>query len=197
MGYGGTYTRAVAGAQPHQCAQSCQHQVSLGRVQQLHQQPHTITLEDLLCSSLFSCQHDQVLCSLGKKSSVWITATHCAQETAGSCRHPPSTPVLGSVLRRASLACPGSTSWPRSNNPPLLSSQPQPHCAPLPEAQTFCFLSASFSSRSSKIWNICSTFESVQDMAFICDRAERVAQPSPSPATHRHSGAGSPSLPHY
>lgn len=141
----------------------------------------------------------------GKESSVWVTAARCAEGTAGSCRHPPSAPVLGSALQGA---CPAPLSWgafcgeqaqparaaplshccPRSNNPPLLSSQPQ-HCAPAPRAQTFCFLSASFSSRSSKIWNICSTFESVQDMAFICNRAERVAQSfPPSPATHSHSG---------
>lgn len=57
------------------------------------------------------------------------------KELAGSCRHPPSAPVLGSILQGASppaQAAPLSHRWPSSTNPPLLSSQPQ-HCIPLPE----------------------------------------------------------------
>ena len=57
-------------AQPHQGAQGCQHQVGLNCVKQLHQQPHTIALEDFLCSSLLSCQHNQILRSLRKESLV-------------------------------------------------------------------------------------------------------------------------------
>lgn len=176
----------MAGAQPHQCAQGCQHQVSLGRVQQLHQQPHTVTLEDFLCSSLFSCQHDQVLRSLGKENSVWVTAAHCAQGTGWQLQAPTLRSCFGEHSVGSKPTCPGSTTEPplaqqHQSSPPLL---PATALHPTPRAQTFCFLSSSFSSRSNKIWNICSTFESVQDMVFICNRAEKVAQSSPpSPAT--------------
>lgn len=175
----GTYPGAVPGAQPHQGAQGCQHQVSLGRVKQPRQQPHTITLEDFFCSSLLSCQHNQVLSRLGEERHVWVThppeQTPCTQGTScgspwGSHRHPDPLPVSKErVLLAESLGSQDSTA--QQCRPGHDSSTPCPtpksRCPPFPGVQTFCFLSASFSSGSSKIWNICSTFESVQDMVFI------------------------------
>lgn len=137
----GTYPGAVPGAQPHQGAQGCQHQVSLGRVKQPRQQPHTITLEDFFCSSLLSCQHNQVLSRLGEERHVWVThppeQTPCTQGTScgspwGSHRHPAPLPVSKERFCWQEAWAPRTAQRSSADlgmTPPLLAQHPS-HVAP-------------------------------------------------------------------